>query len=104
MQHSEIIIKLARFFQQLKKKRVEFSIFFSSKISFTHIPFCSSKIRIFNSGLVSNKKTYYQSPFSTTLCASKYVYTRDLYTAVAERNVTTAHCRASLALYVSVRV
>jgi hypothetical protein len=35
-QHSEIIIKLARLFQQLRKKRVEFPIFLSSLKNFIY--------------------------------------------------------------------
>ena len=77
-QHSEIITNLARLFQQLMKKRVEFPIFsLLSNISFTHIPFYSTNIRIFNSGLVANKNILPISIFDSVMPFE--VYTRSVH-------------------------
>jgi len=103
-QHSEIIIKLAWLFQQRRRKRVELPIFFSSKISFTHTSFCSSKIGIFNRGLVSNKNILSISIFNNIMHFKIYRRSVHLYNAVAECNVTTAHCCVLSSVYVSVKV
>ena len=67
-QHSEIIIKLARLLQQLRKKRLWISQFFLF-LKKIHLPtyIFSLKIRIFNSGLVSNKNILSISIFNNVM-------------------------------------
>jgi len=65
---------------------VEFPIFFSSfKTLITHISFSSSKIRIFNSGLVSNKNILSISIFNNVMRFE--IYTRSVH-------CTFVHCRS----------
>jgi hypothetical protein len=88
----EIILKLARLFQQQGDDMWNSPVFpLPSKISFTQKYFCPTNISV----LIADWcliKTHYQSPFTVTLCASKYtldLYTLRLYTVVRRRPYTS---------------